>query len=69
MVARGQYNFGLMLAEEGRIDEAAVWLEQAVAGAPEPSRTVMARALAEGDDALAEIGRGALGRGGPASCF
>jgi len=43
---RGQYNFGLMLAEEGRVDEAAVWLERALASAPEPSRTVMMKALA-----------------------
>jgi len=42
---RGQYNFGLMLAEEGRAEEAAGWLERALEGAPEPSRTVMARAL------------------------
>jgi TPR repeat protein len=58
---RGQYNFGLMLAEEGRVDEAAAWLEQAVAGAPEPSRTVMAWALVgRTEESLAEIGRRAM---------
>ena len=55
---RGQYNFGLMLAEEGQLDEAAAWLKQALDGAPEPSRGVMARALAARPEApLADVGR------------
>jgi TPR repeat protein len=55
---RGQYNFGLMLAEEGRVEAAALWLERALEGAPEPSRSVMAWALAaRGEVALADIGR------------
>ena len=43
---RGQYNHGLMLAEDGRVDEAAHWIERALAGAPAGSRVLMARALA-----------------------
>ena len=54
---RGQYNFGLILAEEGRLDEATTWLERALAGAPEPSRSVMAEALAaRPEPELAAIG-------------
>jgi TPR repeat protein len=54
---RGQYNFGLILAEEGSLAEAGAWLERALACAPEPSRSVMAKALASWPEpALAAIG-------------
>ena len=42
---RGQYNFGLVLIEEGRLDEGLFWLGKALEIAPSASRAVMIGAL------------------------
>jgi len=42
---RGQYNFGLILAEAGRADEGLVWLTAALNTAPPESRAAMIHAL------------------------
>jgi TPR repeat protein len=59
---RGQYNWATLLLADGRLNEAASWFEKALAGATEPTRTLMARRLAESPDAaLRAIGAGVLG--------
>jgi hypothetical protein len=42
---RGQYNYASILESEGRIACALYWFGQALACAPEPTRSAMARAL------------------------
>ncbi len=42
---RGAYNYASLLAVEGCLAGAARWFEQAVATAPEPTRSNMLRAL------------------------
>jgi TPR repeat protein len=44
---RGQYNFATLLIGDEQIDEAIVWLERALNGAPQSSRLVMARQSAK----------------------
>ena len=43
---RGRFNWASVLADDGRIAEAATWFEAALADAPEPSRGAMLAALA-----------------------
>ena len=42
---RGTFNYATILAAEGNISEAQTWFEKAIAGAPEPTRTNMTKAL------------------------
>lgn len=41
---RGAFNYACVLAEDGCREEAAMWLAQALADAPEPTRSHMRRA-------------------------
>jgi TPR repeat protein len=55
---RAEYNFGALLAAEGRIDEALAWLEKACRGATPDSLGGMVEALARQEHPrLAELGR------------
>jgi TPR repeat protein len=47
---RAQYNHATWLAREGRLDEALIWFEQALAGATPGSRRSMTDAIAQHSD-------------------
>jgi uncharacterized protein len=47
---RAQYNHATLLAAEGRVGDAALWFERALAGAPAEARTPMAAALSRHPD-------------------
>jgi uncharacterized protein len=49
---RGAYNYATMLVAEGCLAGAALWFEKALATAPEPTRSAMARALSKNPHAL-----------------
>ncbi len=58
---RGVYNYATMLVAEGCLAGAAHWFEIALTGAPEPTRSAMAQALAQSPHAqLRAFGMNAL---------
>jgi TPR repeat protein len=64
---RAQYNWATLLAADGRLEAAAGWFTKAAEGASEPTRTLMARRLAESAvPALRTIGVEALNADGAA---
>ena len=64
---RGQFNYGLILADEGRTGDSAVWLAAALAAATAPSRETMIRALRDRPEPALSVLAGADREFGPCS--